>query len=95
MGKPSRDKGGRREREIAALLPGAKRIGYSYKVGPDLIWMDRTVEVKAKASGFKFLYNTVLKDAQIGALKADREPWLIVLPLTELLDLRDEWMGNT
>lgn len=89
MGKASRDKGARRERELAALLPGAQKISGYMRPGPDLLWRGRMIEVKARSDGFKQLYGW-LADAQLLAVKADRRPWLIVLEIDELLDLLDE-----
>ena len=89
MGKAARDKGNRRERELTALLPGAQKISAMYKPGPDLIWNGRLIEVKARQTGMKKAYDW-LEDANMLAYKADRKPWLIILPLNELLDILEE-----
>lgn len=92
MGKASRDKGQRREREFAKLI-GGKRIplsgaqdGYPNDVeGMGLQW-----EVKAKKNGFKIIYDYVLDEREQPdaiALKADRKPWLVVMTLDKFKEL--------
>ena len=62
------------------------RAGYQ---GHDLEWSGRLVEVKRRASGFKKLYEW-LADVQIVMVRADRQPWLVVMTPEELLDIVDE-----
>ena len=89
-GKPSRDKGARRELEGARLI-GATKISRMYGPGPDLKLPDgRFVEVKALANGWKKLHRWLSDDAQILMLKADRQPWLVTMTLETYLDLIDE-----
>jgi hypothetical protein len=86
MGKSSRDKGNRRELEIAKLL-GAEKVSGMYRAGPDLQMPDgRWVEVKARADGFRELYKWLDDDASILCLKADRKGWLVVQWLGDWLD---------
>jgi hypothetical protein len=91
MGKSQRDKGSRREREFAALVNGERvplsgACGGSYTgdvVGLGMLW-----EVKARKDGFAMLYRW-LEGNDALALKADRKPWLCVLPLERVkMDLR-------
>ncbi len=88
-GNRSRRKGARRELEVAELLPGAVKISRMYQPGADLIWRSRLIEVKARADGFKFDYRH-LRDVSLLAKKADRQPWLITMELTTMLDMLDE-----
>ncbi|GGN66383.1 hypothetical protein [Oceanobacillus indicireducens] len=94
MGKASRDKGQRREREFAELI-GGRRIplsgaqeGYPNDVeGMGLQW-----EVKAKKNGFKMIYDYVLDEREkpdAVALKADRKPWLVVMTLDKFKELME------
>ncbi len=85
-GRKSRDKGARMEREIASLLPGAEKISGMYRPGADVAWRGLEIEVKARADGFKFDYRH-LRDVQILAKRADRQPWLLVMTVDVLLDL--------
>ncbi len=89
MGKPSRDKGARREREAAALLD-ARKISGMYQEGADLMYGQRYIEVKARAKGWALLHRWLDDDASILMLKADHKPWLIVMSVHEFLDLQDE-----
>ena len=87
MGKASRDKGDRQERKIAHLLPGARKVSRMYQPGEDLIWRDRTVEVKVRGDGFRLLYRW-LEDVELLAIQADRQDPLMVMRIDPtLLDL--------
>lgn len=88
MGKPSREKGARAERELVKLLPGARKVSRAWDAGHDLEWMERTVEVKRRADAFKRDYQW-LEDVQILAKRSDGRPWLITMELETLLDLID------
>lgn len=94
MGKPSRDKGARRERELVALFRSwgleAYRVPLSgatehskgdvdcYKIGRDAPFCG---ESKAKKGGFKQLYSWLEKDgADYLALRKDNAEWIFVLP---------------
>jgi hypothetical protein len=90
MGKPSRDKGARRERELAELL-GATKVSGMYKVGPDLVMPDgRYVEVKSRKNGWVQLHRWLEDDASILCLKADRKSWIVVQRLEDWLDHEEE-----
>ena len=88
-GRKSRDKGARRELEAAALLDATKISGM-YQEGPDLMYGERFIEVKAKKDGWKMLHRWLADDASILMLKTDREPWLICMPIETFLDLQEE-----
>lgn len=88
-GNQSRDKGARRELEAAEIL-GARKISRMRQAGPDLLYGERYVEVKAQANGWKRLHTWLDGDASILMLKADREDWLIAMPVDVFLDLLDE-----
>lgn len=82
-GRRPYDKGRRLERELAALL-GGQRVPLSGAAGGvyagDVKAWGLTWEVKARRDGFRQLYRWLDgKDAL--AVKADRRPWLVILPL--------------
>jgi hypothetical protein len=87
-GRRSRDKGARTERAIVRLLQGqriaAEKISGMYKPGADLhvslLAVDRAVEVKCRAGGFRQLYEW-LNDRDVLVLKADRREALVVVRL--------------
>jgi len=89
MGKASRDKGGRGEREFAALI-GGERVPLSGAAGGsytgDVKGLGRKWEVKRRADGFKQLYKW-LDGADALAVRADRKEWLVVMPLETLLEM--------
>lgn len=89
MSRKERDKGARREREIASLLPGAQKVSRAWAEGPDLSWLNRDVEVKARKDGWKLVYRW-LEGAKILVTKADRRPWLVMMEVDELLDIIEE-----
>ena len=95
MGKKSRDKGNRRERELVKLfqswglkaervpLSGAAKGSFAGDVDVYRVNADAPLcgECKAKANGFRQLYTWLEHDgADYLALKADRKPWLFVVP---------------
>jgi hypothetical protein len=92
MGKASRDKGARREREFCELT-GGKRVPLSGAAGGqfsnDVVLPNgKKVEVKARKDGFKEIYNWLLDEREkpdLLALKADRKPWLVVMTLDEYM----------
>lgn len=94
LGKASRDKGQRREREFAELIGGQRvplsgaQEGYPNDVeGMGLQW-----EVKARKDGFKTIYDYVLDEREkpdAVALKADRKPWLVVMTLEKFKELME------
>ena len=95
MGKASRDKGARRERELVHLfqewglkaervpLSGAMKGSFAGDVDVYRIDAESPLcgECKARKDGFKQLYDWLDHDgADFLALKADRKPWLFVIP---------------
>lgn len=95
MGKASRDKGARSEREFAALIGGERvplsgAAGGSFKgdvQGLGMLW-----EVKRRANGFKQLYDWI-EDVDALAVRADRKEWLVVIPLERFLEWAREREG--
>lgn len=90
-GKASREKGNRRELQFARLV-GGQRIPLSGAAGGQfredvLLPNGWRAQVKAKADGFRMLYSALAGDADVLALKADRKPWLVVLPEERFLEL--------
>lgn len=91
-GRASRQKGNRTERAIVRLLQergfaaeplplsGAARGRFGGDVSVPLLGVDRRVEVKARADGFRELYGW-LNGADFLVVKADRLEALVVLPL--------------
>lgn len=91
-GRASRDKGNRAERAIVKFLQergfAAERVPLSGSAGGsylgDLIVpvlnVDRVVEVKVRAKGFRELYRW-LEERDILIVRADRSEPLVVLPL--------------
>jgi len=97
MGKASRDKGIRREREFCELT-GGKRVPLSGAVGGEfsndvILPNGKRVEVKARKDGFKELYRWIQDEREkpdMLALKADRKPWLVVITLDEYMRLQSD-----
>lgn len=92
MGKPSREKGARGERQLQALLPGSQKTSYAWKPGPDLLWMERTIEVKRRKDAYQSM-NTItriLDDVDLYATRIDRRPWYLTMTVDTLLDLLDD-----
>jgi Holliday junction resolvase len=99
VGKPSRDKGARFEREIVAIAQAhdldAKRVPLSgatnFHKGDVVVSNDVdswTVEAKKRANGFKTIYGWLEKgDCDLLVLGADRKAALAVLPLADFFDL--------
>jgi Holliday junction resolvase len=91
-GKASRDKGNRAERAIVKFLQergfAAERVPLSGSAGGSylgdltvpIIGTSRVVEVKARAKGFRQLYDWLV-DRDILIVRADRSEPLVVLPL--------------
>lgn len=100
MGKSSRDKGNRVEREIVRLLQergyAAERVPLSGAAGGryggditvPVCGVDRTIEVKARGHGFASLYGW-LADNYALIVKADRQKPLLVIPLDRAIDILD------
>ena len=91
-GRASRQKGNRTERAIVRLLQehgfaaervplsGSARGRFGGDVSMPLLGVDRRVEVKARANGFRQLYDW-LNGADFLVVKGDRLEPLVVLPL--------------
>src|SRR5258707_8788024 len=91
-GKASRQKGNRAERAIVKFLQdqglAAERVPLSGSAGGSylgdltvpILEVDRVVEVKARANGFRQLYDWLI-DRDILIVRADRSEPLVVLPL--------------
>lgn len=91
-GKASRDKGNRAERALVKFLQNrgfaAERVplsgaaGGSYKgdLTVPVLNVDRVVEVKVRANGFRELYRW-LDERDMLIVRADRSEPLVVLPL--------------
>ena len=88
-GRRSRDKGARAERAIVRLLQRqgivAEKISGMYKPGADLcvplLAVDRAVEVKCRATGFRQLYDW-LNGRDLLIVKADRREPLVIVRLS-------------
>jgi hypothetical protein len=91
-GRASRDKGNRAERAIVKFLQdrgfAAERVPLSGSAGGSylgdltipILDVDRVVEVKCRADGFRELYRWLI-DRDILIVRADRSEPLVVLPL--------------
>lgn len=92
MGKPSRDKGARAERELTKLLPGARKVSRAWTPGTDLMWMSRRVEVKRRAKPMSRQLDAALAqdEAAMVMTRPDNGSWKVYLELDTLLDLLDE-----
>lgn len=88
MSIKSRRKGARAELAIVRLLQehgfAAEKVSRMYKPGPDLsvplLGVDRRVEVKSRADGFRELYKW-LQDRDFLVVRADRSEPLVIIPL--------------
>lgn len=90
MGRAEARKGARREREFARLV-NSRRVPLSGSAGGpfggDVVLPNGwRAQVKARAGGWRTLYRD-LDGADLLALRADRRPWLVVLPLERFLGL--------
>lgn len=97
-GLRSRNKGARIEREVVNLFQeagiGAERVplsgaaGGSYKgdVSMPVLGRDVTLEVKARAAGFKQIYGWLAENYGL-VLRADRQQPLICLRLSDFAEL--------
>jgi hypothetical protein len=87
-GRRSRDKGARGERALVKFLQGhglaAEKISRMYRRGADvsvpLLGLDREVEVKCRANGFRELY-AWLEGRDFLVIRADRNQPLVIVPL--------------
>ncbi len=104
-GRRSRDKGNRAERAIVRFLQdhgfGAERVplsgadGGSYRgdLTVPLLGVDRVVEVKARADGFRELYRW-LDGRDLLIVRADRREPLVIVPLTLAAKIARTAEGN-
>lgn len=93
MGKASRDKGARCERECVGVFQdagfAAERIplsGATWLKGDitaPFLNIDRRIEVKCRSDGFKQIYEWLGEDNYALIIKADRKQPLLVMPLRE------------
>ncbi len=96
MGKASRDKGARRERELVALFRSwglrAQRVGIAYNPGPDIDVYKTgrdapfVVELKSRAEHPKWLTGWLGENDML-ALKSDRAETLFIIPERVLREL--------
>ena len=92
MGKKSRDKGARIERDVVNILKDAGRTAkrtaplqnYQKNNEPDIESDGKRIEVKARKDGFKQIYQW-LGDNDWLILKADNKPYLLVKKLEDEL----------
>ena len=99
MGKFSRAKGLRNERELVNLLrdrgidaervplSGAAHGSFAGDVIAPIHGQQKRIECKVRATGFKTLYDW-LSDADILAVKRDRDEWLVVMTLEDYLNTK-------
>jgi Holliday junction resolvase len=91
-GRASRDKGNRAERAVVRLLQrhgfaaervplsGSMRGRFGGDVSVPVLGIDRRVEVKCRADGFREIYKW-LDGADLLIVRADRRELLVVVPL--------------
>src|SRR5690554_5119255 len=82
MGRSQRRKGVEAEREFARLI-GGRRVplsGAQEGWRGDVVGMGLTWECKRRADGWRELYRW-LEQVDAVAIRSDRRPWLVVIPL--------------
>ena len=96
MGKASRDKGLRGEREFAELVGGRRvplsgaQSGFENDVLIETPTGTLRAEVKRRKSGFATLYGWLEDEREkpdLVAFRADRKPWLVCMSLDVFLKL--------
>lgn len=94
-GKAPKRKGDRLERELAKLMGGERTYWQPENTEEekhgDLVnvpYLGRG-EVKGRKDGFKEIYKWLTGNDFL-AVKADRKPWLVVMPAQDLKQLIDE-----
>ena len=104
MGKASRDKGKRGEREIAALFRAhgfSARRGQQHSGGPDspdvvhdVPGLHVEVKFRQQVSVFAALEqasrDTALEDAPVVFMRKLRKPWIVVMDADDFLDLMEK-----
>lgn len=91
MGKMQRNKGARVEREIAKELGGIRvpLSGATDFAKGDVVAKGMTFEVKARANGFKQIYDWLGENDAL-VIKADRKEPLVVVPISKFRKLLGE-----
>ena len=98
MGKSQRDKGARGERDFvnrckaagfeAHRIPMSGASRFAAIKGRDVDLQIRgepwPIELKWRGDGFKFIYSSLGENHALG-IKADNQPWLVVVPLDRFL----------
>ena len=104
-GRASRDKGNRAERAIVKFLQdrgfAAERVPLSGSAGGSylgdltvpILNVDRVVEVKCRADGFRELYRWLV-DRDILIVRADRSEPLVILPLKLAAEIAAKAAGH-
>jgi hypothetical protein len=104
-GRASRDKGNRAERAIVKFLQecgfAAERVPLSGSAGGSylgdltvpILNIDRVVEVKCRADGFRELYKWLI-DRDILIVRADRSEPLVILPLKLAAEIAAKAAGH-
>jgi len=96
MGRASRDKGMRGEREFAELVAGRRvplsgaQEGFGNDVEVPTPMGTLRAEVKRRKGGFSTLYGWLEDERErpdIVAFRADRKPWLVAMPVETFLKL--------
>ena len=91
MSSPSKRKGSAGEREFARLV-GGKRVplsGAHPDLPGDVVWPGMgTGEIKRRRNGFCQLYGWLAGNDWL-AVRADRQEWLVVMRLEDVLELLD------
>lgn len=100
MGRYSRDKGARGERFLVHLLQergyaaervplsGAAGGSYGGDISVPILGVDRRLEAKWRANGFRELYGWLAGNYAL-IVKADRQKPLLVMPLETAIDILD------
>lgn len=106
MGKKSRDKGNRMERAIVHALQeagfagervplsGAMHGRFGGDVSVPFLGVDRRIEAKCRADGFKELYGWLADNVDYLVVKADRKEPLLVLRLREAIEIAKHAEGQ-
>lgn len=89
MGRRSRDKGARGERELASLLPGARKVSTMYGRGHDVRWRGYDIEVRRRKDTYESMNRIEheLQDSELYATRLDYGEWFLVMRPDTLLDL--------
>lgn len=95
MGKASRDKGGRGEREFAKLIGGVRvpLSGAQEGFKGDVKGLGMSWEIKRRRDGFKQLYAWLEDEREqpdAVAMRADRKDWIVCMKLDRFLKLMEE-----